>query len=256
MLILSRRAEQQILFPHLGIRINVLQVKGQLVKLGVEAPRSIQVVRQELVEADARELGEKPSRRALDHQLRNELNLLNLKIQSLQVRINRGEALELDAALQQLLTQYSELDHSLQDNVGMAATPDTDSPIRLMVVEDSPNERQLMAYLLASHGFDVQVATDGLVALESLRSADRLPDFVLMDVEMPGVNGLETLLSLRTDDRLKHLKVFAVTGLARNPQNEPLGHGWDGWFRKPLDVPSLVAHLGAEFQETLQPASV
>lgn len=252
MLILSRRAEQQILFPHLGIRINVLQVKGQLVKLGVEAPRSIQVLRRELVESDEQSQTTPPAGNSLSHQLRNELNLLNLRIQALQVRLDRGESVQLDEALEQLLTKYSELDHSLQTTAPAAAAPHSGRPIRLMVVEDSPNERQLMAYLLASHGFDVQVATDGLVAIETLRSTERLPDFVLMDFEMPGANGLETLLALRTDDRLKHLKVFAVTGLARDPQNEPLGHGWDGWFRKPLDVPSLVSRLSAECSTTLQ----
>lgn len=254
MLVLSRRAEQQILFPHLGIRINVLQVKGQLVKLGVDAPRSIHVVRQELADADTQAELERLSDRQLDHQLRNELNLLHLKIQALQVRIERGESVQLDAALEQLLAKYSELDHSLQSSTPANGSHDPERPIRLLVVEDSPNERQLMAYLLASHGFDVQVATDGLVAIDALRQADKLPDFVLMDIEMPGADGLETLLTLRTDNRLKHLKVFAVTGLARDPQNEPLSHSWDGWFRKPLDVPSLVSRLDAEFKGTSQPA--
>lgn len=241
MLILSRRAEQQIVFPHLGIRVNVLQVKGQLVKLGVEAPKAVRVIRSELAHKPSDTVGETPHDRQGDHELRNALNLLNLKIQALQARIDRGEDLAADEVLDSLLARYSAMDHAFD------ATPALPQafgrPGRLLVVEDCDNERQLMAYLLASHGFDVEVAPDGLAALSQLQAADRLPDFVLMDVEMPGSGGLETLMQIRSNEALRDLQVFAVTGTARDPGNEPVGHGWDGWFRKPLDVSALVGRL-------------
>ena len=244
MLILSRRAEQQIVFPHLGIRINVLQVKGQLVKLGVDAPKAVRVLRDELAERPQDLAAASPAERLRDHELRNALNLLNLKIQSLQSRIDRGEELAADDVLDSLLARYSAMDHSF--DTGTIVPQNAGRPGRLLVVEDSDNERQLMAYLLASHGFDVQVAPDGVAALNQLQAAERLPDFVLMDVEMPGSGGLETLLQIRSSEALRGLPVFAVTGTARNPDNEPVGHGWDGWFRKPLDVSALVSRLNSD----------
>lgn len=244
MLILSRRAEQQIVFPHLGIRVNVLQVKGQLVKLGVEAPRAVRVVRNELVDKSERRVGDAAADRERDHELRNALNLLNLKIQALQSRIDRGEDLAVEEVLDSLLARYSAMDHSFHE--APVLSPAMGRPGRLLVVEDCDNERQLMAYLLASHGFDVQVAPDGNAALNQLRTSDKLPDFVLMDVEMPGSGGLETLMQIRSSETLRDLHVFAVTGTARDLGSEPIGHGWDGWFRKPLDVSALVSRLNSD----------
>ncbi len=121
-----------------------------------------------------------------------------------------------------------------------------DERIRLLIVEDSDNERNLMAYLLASHGCDVHVARDGAEALEQLRMLGTMPDFVLMDMEMPFSNGLQALHKIREDERLSQLKVFAVTGSPRVVEDEPAGRGWDGWFAKPLDVSKLVKRLRLE----------
>lgn len=243
MLILSRRAEQQILFPHLGICVNVLQVKGQLVKLGVEAPKSVRVLRSELAETPDPEIRNEPPAPELDHDQRNVLNLLQLRIKAIQMRLERGDTLAAQDVLDSLLEQYSEVDHSLGEFDEQESLRCADRAVRLLVVEDCDNERQLMAYLLASHGFDVQVAPDGRVALEMLATSARLPDFVLMDMQMPNADGLETLLEIRSNEALRHLKVFAVTGVKRDPEKEPIGHGWDGWFRKPIDVPALVNRL-------------
>lgn len=263
MLVLSRRAEQQIVFPHLGIRINVLQVKGQLVKLGVDAPDSVRVLRNELCTPEnAAPLGQgnldkhprdKAPELQLDHNLRNELNLLNLKIQSLQRRIDGGEAVDAAAALRSLVDRYAAMDHALDNRTCSPAAGSLGRPTRLLVVDDSDNERQLMAYLLASHGFDVQVAADGLLALDQLQATASLPDFVLMDMQMPFSNGLETLMQIRSNSRLRHLKVFAVTGVKRDPSREPIEHGWDGWFQKPLDVAALVARLEQEMRPKPEP---
>ncbi len=246
MLVLSRRAEQHIVFPHLGIRVNVLQVKGQLVKLGVDAPKSVRVLRSELNDQGCSPpAGSQIGNRSelSEHQLRNELNLLTLKIQALQHRIDRGDRVDTDTALQTVLDGFSAIDHSFDAPIAATPSGTLGRPLRLLVVEDSDNERQLMAYLLASHGFDVQVAPDGLAALSQLELASVLPDCVLMDMQMPYASGLETLYQIRTNDQLKHLLVFAVTGSKRDESSEPIAHSWDGWFSKPLDVKALVDRL-------------
>lgn len=253
MLILSRRAEQQVMFPHLGICINVLQVKGKVVKLGVEAPKSVRVLRNELAEFDE---PESPLAAPLDHQQRNALNLLNLRIQLIQSRLNRGEPINAQEVLDSLLERFSAIDHSLCTSDVTTPLCRNARPVRLLVVEDSENERNLMAYLLASHGFDVEVASDGRVAIDQLTSGGSLPDFVLMDMQMPHADGLETLLEIRSSETLRHLKVFAVTGTKRDPRNEPVDRGWDGWFCKPLNVPKLVDHLYANLEPAEPPLAV
>lgn len=259
MLVLSRRAEQQVVFPHLGIRISVLQVKGQLVKLGVDAPQEVRILRSELVdESDSlpRVAGDKRSCSASEHALRNELNLLHLKIQALQYRVDRGDQVDAEQALQTLLNEFSAIDHTFDTAGNSPPNRAMGRPLRLLVVEDSDNERQLMAYVLAAHGFDVQVAPDGLTALSQLELNSQLPDCVLMDMQMPYANGLETLCQIRSSEELKHLLVFAVTGSKRDVSSEPIAHSWDGWFAKPLDVKALVNRLERVVDHGPQPQTV
>lgn len=249
MLILSRRANQEIVFPHLGIQISVLKVQGRLVKLGVEAPDSVSILRKELTEqppshADTARPDAADAER-LTHRQRNELNLLHLRLEAIQRRLDRGEEINAQWALDSLLDQYATIDHEMADDNESAAHVLGDRPIRLLVVEDCDNERELMAYLLAAQGFDVRSVGDGEQALEQLRTEQPAPDFVLMDMHMPGATGLETLMQIRSDERLERLRVFAVTGMARDLEAEPLSNGWDGWFQKPLDVGALVASLHA-----------
>lgn len=241
MLVLSRRAEQQLVFPNLGITVKVLQIRGRLVKIGIEAPQDIKVLRLEAC-AEGELDGQGESGEAI-HRLRNQLNLLQLKIHALQRSLELGKEVDADNALASLVDQTNVLDHSFGP-LGAPALPDaTGRAKRLLVVEDCDNERRLMAYLLATQGFDVDVARDGNEALHRLRSGLSRPQVVLMDMQMPLCDGLETLQQIREDSELNKLKVYAVTGTARSPEYEPLGHGWDGWFQKPLDVEALLRLL-------------
>lgn len=253
MLVISRHPQQEIVFPHLGIKVSVLQVRGRIVKLGIEAPPAVKVFRQEI-------LGDEESAFAMDqanaetlesqkkeHRRRNELNLLQLRLESLQRRIDRGEIVDPESTLEWLLGNVRAFDQE----VGLSRNPGIPGmagrPLRLLIVEDSDNERRLLAYLLAQQGFDVHVARDGAEALEQIRMIGcSKPDVVLMDMQMPISNGLETLQRIRDDEGLADLKVFAVTGSIRQPENEPIGKGWDGWFRKPINIGKLIECIRAE----------
>lgn len=245
MLVLSRRAEQKIVFPHLGITVKVLKVSGRLVKIGVEAPKSVKVLRPEVCDDEGLAEGDHAAGMS-QHDYLNQVNSILLRLQAMQLRLDRGAIEDADGLLESLIQSTSSIDHEIapvsHDGVG----PGRGRPKRLLVVEDCDNERRLMAYLLASNGFDVTVARDGSEALEQLRSSGEVPDFVLMDMQMPLVNGLETLLQIRQDDRLSDVKVFAVTASPRSAELEPMGRGWDGWFQKPLDMEVILQTLHAE----------
>ncbi|MEZ6087470.1 MAG: response regulator [Pirellulaceae bacterium] len=241
MLVLSRRAQQRIVFPHLGISLSVLQVKGRIVKIGIEAPDSVKILRQEIDES--RSDAESSVQRDAIHRRRNELNVLQLRLDAIQARIDRGEVIDAEGLMQSVLGKVSAIDHEIANADQPVRSPSSNRPKRLLVVEDCDNERGLMAYVLASHGFDVHVARDGAEALSQLQMWNTMPDFVLMDVQMPLSNGLETLHRIRHDTRLADLQIFAVTGSSRDRDNEPVGRGWDGWFQKPLNVASLIAKI-------------
>lgn len=124
----------------------------------------------------------------------------------------------------------------LSRNPGIRGT--AGRPLRLLIVEDSDNERRLLACLLAQQGFDVHVARDGAEALEQIRMIGCLkPDVVLMDMQMPISNGLETLQRIREDEGLADLKMFTVTGSIRQPEHEASV----ALMTEPSNVPILPA---------------
>ncbi len=252
MLVLSRRAQQRVVFPHLGITLSILQVRGRIVKIGIEAPQSVKVLREEVADGETSDQGCDET----EHRRRNELNVLQLRLDALQARLDRGESIDTDDLVRCIVSKASAADHQLSPVQAVAPLVGDDTPIRLLVVEDSDNERGLMAYLLALQGFDVHVARDGAEALEQLRMWGAMPDFVLMDMQMPLSDGLETLHRIRHDDRLANLTVFAVTGTSRSHADEPVGRGWDGWFQKPLDVSSLVARIREDISTSRTAQSV
>lgn len=231
MLVLSRKTDQQISFPNLGITISIMQIKGKLVKVGIDAPRDYTVVRSEVDSAETADV----------HRLRNEINRLQLGVQVLERRLAGGQQIDAQDAMDQILNRAQSVSQSLAESRSDALP--ARQPKKLLVVEDCDNERQLMAYLLAAEGFDVFLARDGNEALEQLRNYGWKPDFVLMDMQMPLFDGLSTLYEIRRDPELRDLRVFAVTGTGRSSELDLPEHGWDGWFSKPVDVRQLISRL-------------
>jgi len=83
---------------------------------------------------------------------------------------------------------------------------------RILIVEDSPTQAEKLKTLLAGHGFDVAVAADGGAGLETARNI--LPDFVVSDIIMPGVDGYRMCRSIREDALLKETPVILLTSLS------------------------------------------
>lgn len=246
MLVVSRRAGQDLIFPNLGIVVRVLKVSGRLVKVGVAAPASIKVLRAEAgVHADELSDHATDSHTATTHALRNQLNSLLLKLQILQMHLERGNADQAEELLEQVIREAvsSENCGELPEPWPTAAADHPSRRPRVLAVEDSDNERMLLSYLLVARGFDVSVARDGQEAIEILLQSSSLPDFVLMDLNMPMCDGLEALAQIRSTPKLRNLRVFAVTGEDANAATHPEVDGWDGWFSKPLNIPALLASL-------------
>jgi len=114
--------------------------------------------------------------------------------------------------------------------------------LRLLVAEDTPVNRKLVATVLAKRGHRVTTAENGRQALEAV--ADEAFDLVLMDVQMPEMDGLEATRAIREREKASggHVPIVALTAHALKGDRERcLAAGMDGYLAKPIDLDQLVA---------------
>ena len=106
---------------------------------------------------------------------------------------------------------------------------------RILVVDDNPQNLKLARLVLESSGHAVRGAAD---AEEALRLLDEeLPDLILMDLQLPGVDGLELTRRLKADPSRRHLRIVAFTAYAMKGDDETARQaGCDGYITKPSEV--------------------
>lgn len=110
---------------------------------------------------------------------------------------------------------------------------------RLLHIEDDPANRLLVRKLLKPAGFEVVEAVDGL---EGVRKAtEGTYDLVLVDIAIPGLDGYEVTLRLRSEESLKDVPIVAIT--AEGSRDTSLSVGCDGFLQKPIDARSFVRTL-------------
>jgi two-component system, cell cycle response regulator DivK len=115
---------------------------------------------------------------------------------------------------------------------------------QVLVVEDNEKNMKLFRDVLQAAGYDTVEATTAGQALD-LAAANR-PDLVLMDIQLPDMDGLEALRRLRADERTAATPVVALTALAMDGDREQfLAAGFDGYISKPVDIVGFVATVGA-----------
>jgi two-component system chemotaxis response regulator CheY len=115
--------------------------------------------------------------------------------------------------------------------------------MRVLIVDDSRFIRQYLRQLLESMGFSCEEAVDGHAALQMLRGAS-LFDFMLLDVNMPGMSGLECVKELRETGLQPPMKVMMVTTEADNSYIcQALDYGADEFLMKPFTPESLREKL-------------
>lgn len=117
---------------------------------------------------------------------------------------------------------------------------------KLLYVEDNPESRLLVRRILESHGFEVIEAVDGL---EAIRQAPQVqPDLILMDINIPGMDGFEVTTRLKSIPALQNVPIVALTASAvmEGDRERTLVAGCDGYLQKPVDVDLLPRQI-AEF---------
>lgn len=113
---------------------------------------------------------------------------------------------------------------------------------RILVVEDSAVNRELMRELLERRGYAVAEACNGEEALQMIEEAT--PDLVFLDIQMPVLDGFDVVRQLRKDPRYADLRVVALTAYAMAGDRERvLSAGFDGYLTKPIDRTALAGAL-------------
>lgn len=245
MLVLSRRENDKIMFPHLGITVEILRIAGRSVRLGVQAPASVRVLRHELAqEADLASLAAPEGLPMSNHRLCNRLNKAALGLALVQKQLELGRAADADATLERVLAEFQ----SLEEDLSAAAPAREHSQRRALLVEDDANERELLAGFLQLSGFQVDRAVDGRDALDYLAEHEQ-PDVVLLDMQMPRCDGPTTIHQIRQNPAYSGLRVFAVSGRVPADMGVSVGPaGVDRWFRKPLNPQALVKEIQRDLQ--------
>ncbi|MGO9838519.1 MAG: ATP-binding protein [Polyangiaceae bacterium] len=111
---------------------------------------------------------------------------------------------------------------------------------RVLHIEDDPRNRLLVRKLLAAEGFEVVDAIDGLEGVRSALTAR--PDLVLVDLNIPGLDGYEVTLRLRSEPSLSRVPIVAIT--AEGERDTSFAVGCDGFIQKPIDARSFAALVG------------
>ena len=124
---------------------------------------------------------------------------------------------------------------------------------RILIIEDNPQNRYLATFLLEQRGHTVVQAETGLDGLRLAATA--APQVILLDIQLPGMDGYEVARQLRADPRLNHIPIIAVTSYAMVGDRERcLNAGASGYIEKPINPESFVAEVEA-FLAAVEPTA-
>lgn len=115
---------------------------------------------------------------------------------------------------------------------------------KILLVEDNAVNRRLAEFLLRSNGYQVLAATTAQEAFDLLKAEK--PDLILMDIQLPGMNGLDVTKRLKEDPATRDIPVLAVTSYAmKGDREKALAAGCAGYITKPIDKTILLKEVAA-----------
>ncbi len=109
-----------------------------------------------------------------------------------------------------------------------------DKEAHILLIEDNPNNIKLMVMLLEQQGYQVTVAIDAETGIEQAKSGS--PDIILLDIQLPEMDGMEACRILREDPKLTYTPIIALTAFAMQGDKERiLANGFDEYMAKPFN---------------------
>jgi len=123
---------------------------------------------------------------------------------------------------------------------------------KILIVDDNAANLKLISFLLGSKGYAVRTASDATEALRALESFH--PQLILMDLQLPGMDGLSLTRKLRADPATQDIAIFAVTAYAmKGDQEKALEAGCDAYITKPIDTRGLPQQIATHFSKPRTP---
>jgi two-component system, cell cycle response regulator DivK len=114
----------------------------------------------------------------------------------------------------------------------------TDDAPMILYVEDNLDNRKLISRVLTAYGFHMHGVADGYSALNFL--AENTPDLILMDINLPGIDGYTITRQLRQMERFSHTPIVALTAnVMKADREKSIAAGCDGFIQKPVDIDTL-----------------
>ena len=115
---------------------------------------------------------------------------------------------------------------------------------KILVVEDNDMNMQLVEFLLEEGGYTIVKATSGEEALALARDSEAAPDLILMDIHLPGMDGLSVVRAMKENERTARIPILALTAHAmRGDKDRFLEAGCDGYISKPIDVKTFISSI-------------
>jgi carbon storage regulator CsrA len=237
MLVLTRRANETIVLPGPKVTVRVLSTKNNAVRVGIDAPPEVAVLRGELFDREK----QRPQAETTEPVC----GLANRRVETARVGLAEAQRLLACGKSAEAADTLARIDEDLallERRLGgdPAAHTEPGGPRRALLVEDNANERELLALFLRNAGLDVDTAGDGSDALDYLHTHVR-PDVVLLDMGLPRCDGPSIVRQVRGDPAYAGLKIFAISGHGPDEYSIAQGPGGvDRWFSKPVDPVDLV----------------
>lgn len=125
--------------------------------------------------------------------------------------------------------------------------------MKVLIVEDQPTDAKLACVVLEADGHNVFDARDATEALETIRREQ--PKFILVDLNLPGIDGLTLVRTLKADPATRHIRTIAITGFpSRFTRKDALDAGCDAYLEKPMDTRELSRMLREADTERKHPS--
>jgi two-component system, cell cycle response regulator DivK len=122
------------------------------------------------------------------------------------------------------------------------SSPTEEETIRILYIEDYPDNRLLIRRVLMAEGYEVIEAADAQEALQ--QALANPPDLILMDINLPEVDGYTLTARIRATPKLAHIPVIALTAnVMKGDRERVLEAGCDGYIQKPVDIDQLPVQI-------------
>jgi carbon storage regulator CsrA len=244
MLVLSRKESQRIVFPTVGIAMEVIRVQGKATRIGIDAPDEIPIFRGEVADLKGIEFSSdtdpKDQLRRLARAVRERLDAAAVSLNQLHQHCENDPNPRIREMILDVFRELKQLDAEAD----AAVETDADREAHALLIGTDAHERGLLASYLRLRGIETTIATGSHDALDFL-SLHAAPDVILLDMQAADHGGRYLVENIRAEEQ--PCKLFAMSRTDPSRFGVPSGpQGIDHWFPKPVDPEQVVLKIAAE----------